>query len=408
MSPQKANMMLNTFFKLLFILAFGSLSCGPGLLEGEEISDSDETVSTDLLTAFSTQPTDTDEEMHLCPANTEVDCRENMAIGSDLFPAISASWVNENAIFSHFAIDVILGYQTINNETFPFALQVKFEEVFTHTYFNQNAEVHILDEDEPSAMEWLGVFVKSTGILHTDVQSMAAATDGNRYFLVNVSESPMTILPETELITAAVLTDAVYLRNKADFNSPELERVCLFGEGLFCYDGESWVTEISPDEGFMVLNIAVSNINEKPMVFAVGDNNIIFSKYDNIWSTVQLNETDAPLHEITINSSSQYFAAAGDQFLLFGAADRPIQRCDVPPHILRLNYFYGTETFALLDTKGQIWTGVLDLFNNGELCRTRNRVEGAIDALPSGIDYYVLHPEGLYRPDNSYWEIVAE
>ncbi|MBN2344095.1 MAG: hypothetical protein JXX29_13640 [Deltaproteobacteria bacterium] len=393
---------------LLFTVTILSASCGPGLLEGEEFEDSDEMTGSDLLTIRATLSVDTEDEMRLCPDHEMMNCGNDMGIMSNLFQAVSASWIGDGAVFSHFRTNLILGYRTNNFETLPFALQIDFSKACTQTYFNENAVVNYFAAEKPASLEWIGAIKKNTGILNTDLPYMAAASDGESYFLVNVAESPMEILPETKLVTDAVLTDSVYLRNKSDMESPALEQVCLYGEGLFCYDGDRWITEISPNEAFTVHSIAVANINQQPMILAVGDDNVILTKYNNIWSSVQLHSGDAPLLEISVNSISQYFTAAGDQFLLFGAADRPIQRCDVAPHILRFNYFFGTDEFAILATDGQIWTGVLDLFSSGKLCRTGNKVDRAVDAIPSGEYYYVLSADGLYAPDGIFDELVPE
>jgi hypothetical protein len=98
----------------------------------------------------------------------------------------------------------------------------------------------------------------------------------------------------------------------------DLARVCVFGDGLACFDGASWTVHIAPRSGAVLRAATVVFSGSSWSVIAVGDSGRIVSETPSGWIG-EPSGTAADLRSIFADGG--FFAAGGADVLLLGNQD---------------------------------------------------------------------------------------
>lgn len=435
---------------LLFIFCCG---CGPGLLEGPERIDSekedvipeqldlhnDNKIDTETLFQGDTAPSWT-----LCPTQTATDCKDGTWRPVNPRVLISAHWISASAWFTHMNANVLLGYDEQDNVAIPFAVMVDFTRVETQTHFNNRAVKSTLPNEMGPESQWVGAVVGGKRMVGSEFIEAAAVYQKGQYQLLGIPDdknSP-TLQPISNILgTSAELQRIIYLQNNEEDYYASLDRICLFGEGLFCFDGAHWAAEISPTECNFITSVNVTQKNDTPVLIAVDENGTVYNKSvldlhsdtdstidsealpgatassdsETIadettpmnWTSISVQNSSSPLAAAAVHIPSDNFSIGGDGFVIHSNIAGESQLCPIEPNVLRLNYYYGTSDILILATDGRLFAGTLGKFSDGYLCNTGQQYETAIDGVPIGRNYYVLSPSSLYAGMNEFF-VMAE
>jgi predicted small lipoprotein YifL len=213
----------------------------------------------------------------------------------------------------------------------------------------------------------------------------------------------ITALPNGGVPTTGEARGLVYLRNKVDGDLaelPEMNRVCAFGDGLFCFDGADWLEEIPAGAGAPLSAVTVLDDGLEGQTVAVGDGGRIAVKTGGAWQELDLGD-DADLAAASAHPGR--FTAAGDGLLVDGDADGQLVCAEGGGSFVSLNWSIdlaepGASYFIALSATGEILRGSVGE-GAGELCDTGHGVPGAKKGrlLKDGSFYAAITAGAVYR-----------
>ena len=139
------------------------------------------------------------------------------------------------------------------------------------------------------------------------------------------------------------------------------DEFCVFGDGLFCFDGSAWTTEIEPASVPRIRAVAMdeatdvaadgSTIHCRPML-AAGDEGTLLRYEDDAWKAIDIG---VGVDLTTVTSHTGRFTAAGEGVLIegdpFGWISCPLDGV-VPHKLIRLQADYNCSK---VDPQGQGW-----------------------------------------------------
>ena len=383
-------------------------ACGPGLIDDSVSTDMavpsfPESSSDPLVLHDITPDTDSVNTEEICPGEITSKCEDNVHLFTPpKHQLIATEWLDSPARFTHFVKDVILGHfdDAANS---PFAIQLDFEDLPYLLAFNDvppllESIMTLPDNDSPDN-QWIGVVSHSSPIFDSSCFYVGILRQGDTYLPVGIpqgeDDEPLVRTDWPALETTATLTGAVYLASKTGRSDASLNAMCLFGDGLFCFDGDSWTTELHPGDTPEIVAVAVSMIGGEAIVHAVCENGTLFTQIDNRWYTYVM--TDAPeLASASVNEESGLLTVGGIGVLARGDARYMMAACAPPINIMDFRYFRESPEFVALDENGDLYSGEFDATASPSICGPLYSLEDARALLSVGPNLYVLTESGLF------------
>ncbi|MBN2804711.1 MAG: hypothetical protein JXR91_16570 [Deltaproteobacteria bacterium] len=391
---------------LLTALLFFVTACGPGVEEGPAYSQSVDTeyamVDTNHLN-YNTDDSETDTNIEVCPGEINDSC--NFSEGYR-YPAsiLEGAWFNPPITFKAFDIDTIAGTRIINGKQVPVVISWNFDESPSGSDSINLASYGVLPLEDEVA-EPLGVVSSIEYITKTNFRKIALFKKDNTYLFYGVNEalsgqsSVMTKIETATLTTERKFTKIIYLQNRSILNDPSLDKLCLLGDGITCFDGTQF-SDLYTDDSSYINDIGIMNENEKPVLIAVGSNGFIGFNRDNSWDLSLSNLTKESLNSISVHPEENRFTSGGNNGVVVNSdldKKSPIV-CNMGiDNILTINYFTTFEYFNTLTANGAVYGGSLNTWRDGYFCDINFDIyENPISARPVGSNYFVLSPTTLY------------
>lgn len=375
-------------FIVIFALAVG---CGPGVAEGP----------IPLHTEKDGSIEDTSSQGFTCPNPIESACGDP----GDLYPAlIAASQIDTDARIVALARNALLLERTRSGIEEPVVWIMDFEHP-EDTHERGRAE---LPSRPSSPIRPIGLAYNLESPFDMDLYARVAVVllesdEGSALY-----EAPMRpggtetadLVPMENgvLPTEGKLRGLTYLDEKVSGDdSAYFDRLCAFGDGIFCFDGSSWTTEIEPGSGAMFNDLGVLGVGENNYVIAVGDNGRIALDSAAGWRDMD-SGTAENLMSVSVHID-RFTAVGSNGILVDGTADNAAA-CSVSSETLIAINRLGAEKIVGVTESGKVFTGRLDDLR-GELCYQGPSLGSAIDARPHGCDsgndnYLVITSDFLY------------
>ncbi|MBN2529779.1 MAG: hypothetical protein JXR76_25535 [Deltaproteobacteria bacterium] len=380
---------------IVWLTLFSVIACGPGLIEEEAAPDSDNSFTQpkepELQNLHWDSPPDTGSNTEQCPGAIQADCPSGVTnlLRYPDYVVASTEWLDRPARFTHALFGIVLGEFTDNETAAPFAIQVSMSNAWERTSFGKDTIIFTPPAELSFFGQWIGGAEYQGFIAGTPYPVVAVYHQNNDYFVfgiptntANDSYETMTPISHATLNTDKAYSRVVYLADlttKQNF-AEELNALCLYGEGMICFDGETWTEEISPDDGPEITAVALSKPLDEISIIAVDHSKTIFTRKQGAWTTHVL-DGKGTVETATVNPVSQQFALAGDGLLARGYSPYYLEQCDVDLDIVDIHYFYPVSQFTVLTKEGEIFGGTSSLKDHPQLC-------GPIFANPNTLDIF--------------------
>jgi len=244
---------------------------------------------------------------------------------------------------------------------------------------------------------------------------LARTPSGNSLFRSDAHigfDGTITPFPGGAVPGSEALRGLVYLRRKVIDSSPfeadpKFNRVCAFGDGLFCFDGTTWTTEVPAGSGASLNAVAVIDEGDTAHIIAVGDDGRAVVETDGEWQELSLGVV-VDLHAVSAHEG-RFTAAGGKGVMIDGTLEDQLV-CQLYERALTsLGWIMGPpsesddggveapsdDLFVALATDGAILHGDIGV-GEGSICDSGDAIPGAMLGRMLDIDYYVLTPQALF------------
>lgn len=400
--------MARTLISWFVLLLLNSLSCGPGVAEGalpikeseQEASDSDNNTETNSETESSTVDDTTDDsDLTVCVDELASTCQDLDV--QDIPLIVEAEYFGEGVSFVGLASNLILAQKTVGQLVEPMLIALDFS----------NAEFDIAQNGLAVLNETPSTSIVPLGVTNCYSQSLSynsivLARRGTEIVLFGADmRYGMTVnliaLPNATLSFPGELRGIVYLANKVlnagESDEAELEKLCAFGDGIICYDGQSWETLVEPNNGDRIFNdIGMVEIDGQWAVVGVGDGGRIAAVTNQGVEELDV-ETDRDWR--TITAGSRRFAIAGEGGMIVHGTWKTHVAC-MPTNetIVSWNWLYDGRITGIT-ISGVVFTG--HLYREDDwLCVTGIKIPQPLDTKLDGCEaaqaFFVLTKTACY------------
>ncbi|MBN2718293.1 MAG: hypothetical protein JXX14_20785, partial [Deltaproteobacteria bacterium] len=395
----------------LSILSVVALGCGPGLLDDSLLTGTAKQVDKDsesILIPEGLPDSDSSPMPKICPGEITASCDNSHLYASPHVLLASTEWLDAPAGFTHLELDVILGHYGDDNGT-PFAIQLNFAQMMYPDDFDDLGAVMTFDSSDSNA-EWIGAVSASQPLFDSTYRFLGVLKSGNKYQLIGIpryiDSTRLIYLDMPVLQTDALLAGVAFPAGKTNLKDASLNIICVFGEGVFCFDGQKWTTELAPDDERHIVSMEVSEFQGHPVLYAVDEDGAIYTRLENSWSRLVIE--DAPLLTTSgTNESSGLLTVAGDGILAHGDGNHLMFACDVSLDIAAFQYYRDSPEFLLFTRDGDLYSGEFDATDEPFICGPRYHIDDVIGFRPYGMNYYVLTPDSLWGTEDQN-SIVVE
>jgi hypothetical protein len=380
----------------LLLLLLLALSCGPGVGEGFPEKDAGDGLDTD---ADSDSDTDTDtstsiQEWHDCPSEIDSDCEVGQP---GLEPLLAADEIGPEISFVAMGRNALLAARTIDTVVEPLIVWMDF--------------------DEYEGIDSLGLATLPTPPL-TSIDPLAIAGDLDQdvfgfeaMALVEEDDGPTLLgsnvqlaetgdlvpVPNGDVPTTAELRGLVYVQQKVPQQDPQYNLVCAYGDGIFCFDGAEWTTELPAGIGGPINDVGMLQVDERRML-VVGDGGFLARDSASGWIEL-VSGTASDLLALSVDD--EHFLAAGrDGAHVWGSAAETWS-CPVGNGTAVTLSGVPDEGVSCVLDSGPItyWTFGLDEYGP-KLCDTGAELSGVLDSRIVGCDaslnLFLLTAQGLF------------
>ena len=404
----------------LFVLAMMLLiACGPGV--GEGLGDPDSFVDTDTdsdTDGDSDGDTDGDSDGDsdtnsdagaddlFCPSEVSETCGDNLLI---TFPEIILSTSDlskDNIVFDKMGYNTILARVPGEYGETSMLILVCFQ--------SESCAKTINYAVTPSLVKVplipLGIAAAREPIAGSPYTRLALLSDGSATRLYGANWVTIGNTVELEALSGSDLpgditfNGLVYLGgHPRTENNPDFDIVCAFGDGLFCFDGQKWTTEIAPGASDHFNGITLITTGTKVHIVAVGDHGRVAIKTDGTWSElVRVTNNDL----LTTAGYEDRFTAAGTGGTLIDGDLDGMSVCEVADHsFISLKFpqseFTEKNYFLTIDGHKDLIAGRLEAGKQGLLCKTGIKRDDIIEAHFISTDYFLLTPRVLYGANSA-------
>ncbi len=393
-------------FPLLFVLC---TACGPGLEEGPLLpaptlsNDTAEPGTTDTGDPLDTTDTeDTDTVIHVCPSTLSTGCSDDDFYEVQNY-ALRAEWFEPPVRFLDMGINTILATRTVDGDDDPLVIVWDFDESgFTRDALDYATLATLPQNAE--ARRPVAVVAAHEPILNTGYRKLAFFADDSGYEMFGVPDSApgnATLQPVsgTRLTVAANLHRAVWLQQKSLVSDDRLLRLCLFGDGLYCFDGTGWETVLE-NPGATIRGLGIALRNDVPVFLLVGDDGLILLGDESGWDDTMSRRTPADLLAVSVHRDGGRFTAVGEQGTFVHASIDGVDfiECAIGTEtVLAINYFAQSYAhFNALSATGEVFAASIRPDEDGYACRIAELPGTPLAALPVGDTYFVLTTSHLY------------
>jgi hypothetical protein len=396
------------------LAALALAACGPGVEEGpipaaEANTGADTDVGTDVDTG---SDTGTEADIATCPAPPFGACPESP---DDAVPVLLAAEVEDGLVFVDADYETVLARRTVGGGAAPVVV------------------VAAVNPEEPAPVDafWRadlvgydGATVEPIGIT-TNLQEpfdaggaralvLARTPDGNALFRSDAhlgGDGTLAAFPGGEVPGDGELRGLVYLRRKVIDTSPfeedpRFNRVCAFGDGLYCFDGAGWQTELPAGSGPALNAVAVIDEGDEAHVIAVGDDGRAVLETEGAWQELVLGP-EVDLRAVGARGG-RFTAAGGKGVVVDGTPEAQLVCQTYWTSLLSLNWVIGSaygyggdgvddfgDLFVALAGDGAILHGAVG-DGEGMMCDSGDAIPGAILGRVLDVAYYVLTPGALW------------
>ena len=358
-------------------------SCGPGVAEGPlpDSSDSDD-ISSPLLA---------------CPEISAAPCSADSAA----LPVLAAATqIDDAAQMVAFARNALLLERRTAGIEEPFVWILDY-------LAPQDTRQHAFAElpARPStSMRPVGLAYNLKSPFEMDRVVVLLSNDGESALyeaqIYPGTDTPADLLPvrNGKLPTLGVLRGLTYLReNVKGQGNVYVGRLCAFGDGIFCFDGSNWMTEMEPETGPLVNDLSVLRVGNNNWIIAVGDSGLIMIDSATGFKALP-SHTEANLLRVSVHEDK--FTAVGEEGVLINGTAGETVACTASSETLVAINRGGEDDLKGVSASGKIFEILLEN-RTGAFCFTGQNVGSAIDARFGGCgassdNYLVLTSDFLY------------
>lgn len=366
------------------------IGCGPGVAEGPLPLDTGQDIPSDGVSS------DTDIQEFICPTPLAEPCAQEQ---SPLPKILDASEIDPSARLVAFTRDALLLQQGPSGSEAPIVWILDFGSPLD-TRQHARAE---LPKPSVTSVRPVGLVYNLKPPFAMDMTVVLVEQSG-KFILYGAHLEPgegatADLLPlENGLVPGSGDFRGVsYLREKTQ--GPEgdyVNRICVFGDGIFCFDGSHWTVEIEPSGDRRFNDLGILRVGEGKGILAVGDGGLILVDTAAGWRELG-STTVEDLLKVSVNDN-QFTAVGTNGALVHGTAEKSTA-CTVAEETIVSVSRFGERKIIGITTSGNVFTGELDALAE-TLCFTGRRVAYPIDARLNGcgslLNYMVLTSSSLY------------
>jgi hypothetical protein len=385
--------------RLAFLLWLLPLGCGPGVGEGfpgdggVAEGDSDTDVDSDSDTDSDTDTDTGPPEYHECPVEMQSECQSEQPGIETLLEAVE---LGPDITFAGMGRNALIAARTVDETTSPLMVRMDFDE------YDGVESLGLAELAEPPTSSLTPVAV--VGDLDSDIFGywalvLVEGDDGYSFMGTDVyymETGELVPLPAVAPPATTELRGLIYLQQKVPDAAPDYEKVCAFGDGLFCFDGSGWTTLIEPAAGTSINDIGMIYFDGVYQLLAVGDDGWIAHRDGETWSAI---DSGTAQDLLTVSVDDTVFTAAGREgTVVYGTAAETVA-CEIAEQtILVLSGIPDEGILGIFDT------GPVFFWQLGEwgptACLTGADVPDALETRIVGCDaslnLFVLTEAALY------------